>query len=68
MDYEPILYPSWSYIDLVISKEMTIFIVTNNIGRYITIKDNIKTKSNYLPCREDDECVIVNLNIIVKII
>ena len=47
---------------------MTIFIVRNNIGKYITIKDNIKTKNNYLPRREDKECVVVNLNIIVKII
>lgn len=47
---------------------MTIFIVRNNIGKYITIRVNIKTKSNYLPRREDDEYIVVNLNIIVKII
>lgn len=46
---------------------MIIFVIINNAGRNATIEVDIKTKSNYLPRKEDDGYIVTHLNIIVKI-
>ena len=62
-----ILQPYEGYINLVISKQIIIFVIRNDADKDITTKVDIKTKSNYLPRKEADGYIVTRLNIIVKI-
>lgn len=56
------------YINLIISKQMIIFVIRNNSNKDTTTEVDIETKSNYLPRKEADGYIVTHLNIIVKII
>ena len=62
-----VLQPYEGYINLVISKQINIFVVRNDASKDTTTKGDIKTKSNYLPRKEADGYIVTRLNIIVKI-